>query len=263
MCTFDTHKKVWKTVTKAHSGLDDSTIEHLQIELKPLMQKCDGKNLPKWLKCNSAMIPDFIARNPDAMPVWEIAGAEFTKADGHTADGISIRFPRVTRRRSDKQPAQATNLEELKHLCDESKKHINLNLLDKMRTKDECSTSKPRVEDKNTKPESSRSKQPTIMDALKPKDSRLSVKRKNSDEPLIAVKREKIEIVAVETEKLGLFSHIVMFIPEVLSGNTLKSEIGEFKREGGRVTKLSIEATHVLHDSSLIESDLSQLRYLS
>ena len=75
-----------------HSGLDDATIDKLQNELKPLMQKCDGKNLPKWLKCNTSMVPDYIARIPENMPVWEIAGAEFTKAEGHTAD-ISIRFP--------------------------------------------------------------------------------------------------------------------------------------------------------------------------
>lgn len=29
--------------------------------------------------------------------MWEIVGSEFSKADRHTADGISIRFPRVVR----------------------------------------------------------------------------------------------------------------------------------------------------------------------
>ena len=49
-----------------------------------------------------------------ASPVWEISGAEFSKADIHTADGISIRFPRVVRVRDDKSWQEATNLDQLK-----------------------------------------------------------------------------------------------------------------------------------------------------
>ncbi len=30
-------------------------------------------------------------------PVWEVVGSEFSKSDRHSADGISIRFPRVTK----------------------------------------------------------------------------------------------------------------------------------------------------------------------
>jgi len=46
--------------------------------------------------------------------VWEITGAEFTKSDIHTADGISIRFPRVTKIRDDKDWKTATDLPRLK-----------------------------------------------------------------------------------------------------------------------------------------------------
>jgi DNA ligase-3 len=46
--------------------------------------------------------------------VWEITGAEFTKADIHTADGISIRFPRCTKMRDDKSWKEATDLKRLK-----------------------------------------------------------------------------------------------------------------------------------------------------
>lgn len=48
------------------------------------------------------------------MPVWEITGAEFTQHEVHTASGISIRFPRVTRIRDDKTWETATSLPELK-----------------------------------------------------------------------------------------------------------------------------------------------------
>lgn len=47
-------------------------------------------------------------------PVWEITGAEFSKSEMHTADGISIRFPRMTRVRDDKDWKTATNLHQLK-----------------------------------------------------------------------------------------------------------------------------------------------------
>ena len=46
--------------------------------------------------------------------VWEITGAEFTKSESHTADGISIRFPRCTKMRDDKTWKEATSLPELK-----------------------------------------------------------------------------------------------------------------------------------------------------
>ena len=38
------------------------------------------------------MVPDVLARDPRECPVWEITGAEFSKAELHTAAGISIRF---------------------------------------------------------------------------------------------------------------------------------------------------------------------------
>lgn len=49
-----------------------------------------------------------------AAPVWEITGAEFTSSNIHTAGGVSIRFPRVTRIRDDKDWTNATDLGRLK-----------------------------------------------------------------------------------------------------------------------------------------------------
>lgn len=51
---------------------------------------------------------------PQQAPIWEITGAEFSKSEMHTADGISIRFPRMTRIRDDKDWKSATNLHQLK-----------------------------------------------------------------------------------------------------------------------------------------------------
>lgn len=57
---------------------------------------------------------DSFVGSPQAAPVWEITGAEFSKSEMHTADGISIRFPRMTRIRDDKDWKSATNLHQLK-----------------------------------------------------------------------------------------------------------------------------------------------------
>ena len=58
----------------------------------------------------------------------EVTGAEFSKAKMHIAGGISIRLPRVSRMREDKTVDTTTNLTELRHLCSESKKHIDINV---------------------------------------------------------------------------------------------------------------------------------------
>lgn len=61
--------------------------------------------------------------------MWEITGAEFTNQGVHTADGISIRFPRVTRIRDDKTWKTATNLHELRALFKNSAESIDYSLL--------------------------------------------------------------------------------------------------------------------------------------
>jgi hypothetical protein len=58
-----------------------------------------------------------------------LSGAEFSKAEIHTADGISIRFPRITKQRADKSPETATNLDELQLLFRNSKETVDLKLL--------------------------------------------------------------------------------------------------------------------------------------
>ena len=62
-------------------------------------------------------------------PVWEITGAEFTNQGVHTADGISIRFPRITRIRHDKDWSTATSLNNLRRLFKRSSESIDLGLL--------------------------------------------------------------------------------------------------------------------------------------
>ena len=126
----DEVKGRWCTVTKVALGFDDATLARLQKELGPGMDRIAGEwdRVPHWLDVTRQMVPEFIVRKPEQSPVWEVTGAEFSKAEIHTASGISIRFPRVTRMREDKTVDTATNLSELKHLYTESKKHIDINV---------------------------------------------------------------------------------------------------------------------------------------
>lgn len=102
------------------NGHDDETIERLNEELRPIMRKIekDYSRLPDWIDCDRSLTPDFIVKDPMKSVVWEVSGAEFSESSKssstkHTAAGISIRFPRVTRIRDDKDPSDATTLKEL------------------------------------------------------------------------------------------------------------------------------------------------------
>ena len=90
--------------------------------------KQDYNMVPHWLQCTRQMAPDFVAKDPKKSPVWEITGAEFSKADIHTADGISIRFPRVTKIRDDKDWKTATSLIQLSQLFETSKQSTDVDL---------------------------------------------------------------------------------------------------------------------------------------
>lgn len=59
--------------------------------------------------------------DPKTAPVWEITAAEFTESTSHSADGLSMRFPRVTRIREDKDWTSHTDLARLKLLAETSK----------------------------------------------------------------------------------------------------------------------------------------------
>ncbi|KAI5636356.1 ATP dependent DNA ligase domain-containing protein [Phthorimaea operculella] len=162
MGCLDKRRNKWVTVTKVHTGHDDATLERLQKELGPLMVKISQEyaKVPSWLDCNKGMVPDFVALDPKKQPVWEITGTELTKANLHTADGISVRFPRVTRIRADKDWETATNLDELKHLYKTSKEKTDVSLLNKLAataSQDSYEPPKKKVKDspKTDKPKTS------------------------------------------------------------------------------------------------------------
>ncbi|EDQ89519.1 uncharacterized protein MONBRDRAFT_25238 [Monosiga brevicollis MX1] len=115
---------VWRTVTKCGNGFDDAQVDAYHRKMLPLMQKVsqDRSKVPGWLRIDeSRLVPDYIIRDPNQAPILEIAGAEFSESRAHSADGISIRFPRIARVRSDKNADTATSLSELKVLFKASK----------------------------------------------------------------------------------------------------------------------------------------------
>ncbi|XP_038060939.1 DNA ligase 3-like [Patiria miniata] len=108
------------TVTKC-TGIDDQTLNKLNRDLAMDKISKDYSKVPSWLNISRGLVPDFVVKDPKKAPVWEIMGAEFTSSDNHTAGGISIRFPRVSRFRDDKDWQTANNLDRLKTLYKKSK----------------------------------------------------------------------------------------------------------------------------------------------
>ncbi|XP_035289703.1 DNA ligase 3 [Anguilla anguilla] len=128
MGCYDPDSKKWCTVTKCSGGYDDATLARLQDELDVIKISKDPRKIPSWLNIIKNYYPDFIIRDPEKAPVWEITGAEFSKSEMHTADGISIRFPRCTRIRDDKDWKSATNLPQLKELYRVSKERCDFEI---------------------------------------------------------------------------------------------------------------------------------------
>lgn len=59
---------------KCGNGFDDETLEKLQVDLKPNMNKIskNPNQIPPWLSINRDLIPDFVVIDPKKSPVWEI-----------------------------------------------------------------------------------------------------------------------------------------------------------------------------------------------
>ena len=217
MGCYDRNHHKWKTVTKVHTGHDDETLERLQKELEPNMSKIKGNfdRIPEWLDCTRQMSPDFVAKDPKLSPVWEITGAEFSKAEIHTADGISIRFPRVTKIRDDKTWETATSLKELNHLFVESKNSS------KFEMDDETETEIPSTSKKSPIPSSSK-KSPT--------------KRSWGQEPSSSPERTPVKKMKSESNTPS---------PEKIPEKKMKSEPNTLSPEKTPVKKIRVEANDI------------------
>ncbi|KAH8246836.1 hypothetical protein KR032_001726 [Drosophila birchii] len=274
MGCYDARDRLWKTVTKVHSGLDDATNEEVHDSLIKLTERADANRTPNWLLCKKSLVPDVLAKDPQEMPVWEITGAEFTKAEAHTASGISIRFPRITRRRSDKSAKEANDLAHLEDLFDASKKNVNVDLLLADATKAE----QPGSSRTNSAKKSKRSNTgsdgeeeapiPTKRKTAKVEPSLPSSQRDMKDffkpikESKIQVKSEsktKQKTPESKSARSTLFSGLVAhFAMEEQDSRKLREQ---FERHGGSCTTNGRKANLVFYNTNAI-MDLGKLRPL-
>ncbi|ELR11572.1 ATPdependent DNA ligase domain containing protein, partial [Acanthamoeba castellanii str. Neff] len=126
MGSYDPDEEKWKarsrnTVCKAGNGFDDAALKQLQKQLRPHMKQIH-KSYDKWnphkMPRHRLHVPDFIVTDPEQAPVWEVAGQGFTDSKHHTT--LSIRFPRVTRIRDDKDFSTHTDVVHLRALAQAS-----------------------------------------------------------------------------------------------------------------------------------------------
>ncbi|EDW67846.1 DNA ligase 3 [Drosophila virilis] len=294
MGCYDARDRLWKTVTKVHSGLDDASNDEVHESLMKLTERADASKIPNWLLCKKALIPDVLAKIPEQMPVWEITGAEFTQSEAHTAAGISIRFPRITRLRSDKSAMQANDLEHLEQLYAASKQNVNVDLLLANCEADRDDALKNKLKLEKTPQKSKAPKEATASSSKKPKRSksasddeevtpskgRSSRKMHKLEAPTVTSQgnlkdffKPKIVIADVKIENpplastssnygkgedrklfIGLEAH---FVADAAQPKLMD----EFVRHGGILAKCTQRASLVFHDCNK-NKDLSQLRPL-
>jgi DNA ligase-1 len=96
------------TVSKIGTGLSDEQWKELQA----ISEKRKAESQPKEYDVPKALIPD---RWLQPSIVVEIQADNITKSPLHAA-GYALRFPRLVRYRTDKNPDQATTAEEIKRL---------------------------------------------------------------------------------------------------------------------------------------------------
>lgn len=187
MGCYDPDSQKWCTVTKCSGGYDDACLARLQNELDMIKISKDPTKIPAWLKINKNYYPDFIIRDPKKAPVWEITGAEFSKSEAHTADGISIRFPRCTRFRDDKDWKTATNLHQLKELYQLSKETSDFSVMAaSSQDEDGSSENSSRENENNSRP-------PTPHSTPKPAPGKSPAKAKKQEGPKPPPQKKKAD----------------------------------------------------------------------
>ncbi|CAH2222707.1 DNA ligase 3 isoform X1 [Pelobates cultripes] len=210
MGCYDPQSQKWCTVTKCSSGYDDATLARLQKELDMVKISKDPSKIPPWLKINKNYYPDFIIREPEKAPIWEITGAEFSKAEAHTAGGISIRFPRCTRFRDDKDWKSATTLQQLKELYQLSKEKSDFSITASASQDEEGSSeSSSRENEGNSRPPTpsgsvKSSKGHSSKSSVKKPEVKKMLPPPKKEEPAKAEKRKNVSPGPVQNKKVKI-----------------------------------------------------------
>ncbi|EDO37995.1 predicted protein [Nematostella vectensis] len=230
MGVFNPRIKKWCTVAKCGNGHDDKTLDKLNRELKVKKISKDPNRVPVWLEVHRSLIPDFVVDDPKKAPVWEITGAEFSKSTTHTADGISIRFPRVTRIRDDKDWETATDLDLLKPVV-----HLHAPLW----------PDNHRMRMYNTKNEDEPMDSDETVDNDDVTERKSSAKRKANQ-----IENDKDE-ASDRKELPNVFSGLQVYVPDTIKDfNKLRRYIIASRYDGDVVTDKST-ATHIIANSKV------------
>ncbi len=112
MAAYDPRVEMYRTVCKLGSGFTDEFLAELPRRLRPHQTADRPRSVDSRLEPDVWVQPAL---------VFEVIGAEITLSPVHTAGwgairegaGLAIRFPRFTRERQDKGPADATTVDEL------------------------------------------------------------------------------------------------------------------------------------------------------
>lgn len=204
-------------------------MERMHKRLTPIVSDWSvNKKLPPWVKIDRSLIPNVLAKDPFEMPVVEVMAAEFTDSDVHTANSISMRFPRIVKIRDDKSPKEATTLKELMHLYEESKSGIHIDELNKLKNESQSQN-----------------------DELNP------LKRKKSDVGETSeIKKQKKKDEGDEDNLEKIFKDFLLF----KSTHLTKDEIDGFESMGGRLTSNFKKANLVLYDEKEVKGSLDDFR---
>jgi DNA ligase-1 len=105
---YDKDRNVYKTISKIGTGLTEEDL----IFLKKECDKIKIKDKPKNVEMNKIFKPDVFV---EPKIVVEIGADEITISPTHTA-GFALRFPRLIKFRTDKNPEDATSVTEIKDM---------------------------------------------------------------------------------------------------------------------------------------------------
>ncbi|MEM4572242.1 MAG: ATP-dependent DNA ligase, partial [Zestosphaera sp.] len=123
MGAYDEDTDTFKSVCKVGTGFTDKDLEEMTEMLKPYVVNYKPSNVDSEMTPDVWILPHYVA---------EIIGAELTLSPAHTCckdlikkgAGISIRFPRFIRWRSDKTPREATTTKEILEMYKKQLKKI-------------------------------------------------------------------------------------------------------------------------------------------
>ncbi|XP_070172675.1 DNA ligase 3 isoform X2 [Polyergus mexicanus] len=273
MGCYDEERDKWLTVTKVHTGHDDTTLAELQDQLDMVKIGKDVEKLPSWLHANKPMVPDFVARDPKKQPVWEITGAEFTNQGVHTADGISVRFPRVTRIRRDKDWSTATSLNELRGLFKKKPDSVDFSHLlatladvdDIPRKRSPDPATSPRKFEKKARKITSSLDEPSTSFKIEDvsEESFEKQKRDKRDEELDSIadiqpRSKKLKVSKIETERSNnVLKDVRASLAPSLDKSRRKDVQRMLKKLGGTIVtenRPDSTTTHVIHTRTEIPS---------